>query len=96
MVPHDRNVDLHMHSSASDGVLSPRDLVARGVANGLEVMALTDHDTLDGLSEAAEAASDLGIRFVPGVEVSVTWAGETLHVLGLGVNPKAPSLAGAL
>nr|UOZ96825.1 3',5'-nucleoside bisphosphate phosphatase [Cupriavidus sp.] len=96
MVPHDRNVDLHMHSSASDGVLSPRDLVARGAANGLEVMALTDHDTLDGLSEAAEAATDLGIRFVPGVEVSVTWAGETLHVLGLGVNPKAPSLAGAL
>lgn len=96
MVPHDRNVDLHMHSSASDGVLSPADLAARAAANGLEVMALTDHDTLDGLSDAAQAARDFGIQFVPGVEISVTWAGETLHLVGLGIDPQAASLSRAL
>jgi len=96
MVPHDLNVDLHMHSSASDGVLSPADLVARAAANNLEVMALTDHDTLDGLAEATEAAADHGIRFTPGVEISVTWAGETLHLVGLGFDPQAAPLREAL
>ncbi len=96
MVPHDVNVDLHMHSSASDGVLAPADLVARAAGNALALMALTDHDTLDGLAEASEAAADLGIRFVPGVEISVTWAGETLHLVGLGFDPQADRLSGAL
>jgi predicted metal-dependent phosphoesterase TrpH len=96
MVPHDLNVDLHMHSSASDGVLTPSALVARAAANGLQVMALTDHDTLDGLQEATEAAADHGIRFFQGVEISVTWAGETLHLVGLGFDADASALRDAL
>ena len=93
MVPHDVNVDLHMHSTASDGVVSPADLAARGHANGLSIIALTDHDTLDGLAQAREAAADLGIRFINGVEISVTWGGGTLHLVGLGFEADHPSLA---
>lgn len=96
MVPHDLNVDLHMHSSASDGVLSPAALVARGRDHGVDLMAITDHDTLDGLSEAEDAARDLGVSFTNGVEISVTWGGTTLHLVGLGFDREHPDLAGAL
>jgi predicted metal-dependent phosphoesterase TrpH len=96
MVPHDLNVDLHMHSTASDGTLSPEDLVARGAANGVQIMALTDHDTLDGLARARAAAADHGIRFFNGVEISVTWGGETLHMVGLDFDDQHPALAGSL
>lgn len=84
--PHDLNVDLHMHSSASDGALSPAELVARAHGNGVRLMALTDHDTLAGQLEARQAAQDHGLAYVSGVEISVTWAGETLHIVGLGFD----------
>jgi predicted metal-dependent phosphoesterase TrpH len=78
--------DLHAHSTASDGTLTPRELMARAHGAGVEIMALTDHDTLEGLPEAEQAAQSLGLGFVPGVEVSVTWEGVTVHIVGLGVD----------
>lgn len=96
MLPHDLNVDLHMHSTASDGVLRPSVLVSRGKDHGVQLMAITDHDTLDGLAEGEEAALDLHVPFLNGVEISVTWGGETLHLVGLGFDREHPSLAGAL
>lgn len=79
--------DLHAHSTASDGTLPPEALMARAAAAGVGVMALTDHDTLAGLDEAAAAAATHGLGFVPGVEVSVTWQRMTVHIVGLGVDP---------
>lgn len=84
--------DLHTHSTASDGTLTPRALVERAAGRGVPVLALTDHDTLDGLAEAASAACELGVTLVPGVEISVTWNARTIHVVGLGVDPDAPAL----
>lgn len=78
--------DLHAHSTASDGTLGPGELMQRAHAAGVQVMALTDHDTLEGLAEAASAARALGLGFVPGVEVSVTWQGLTVHIVGLNVD----------
>lgn len=87
------NADLHCHSDVSDGVLPPAEVVRRAHARGVQMLALTDHDELDGLAEAAAQAGALGMRFVPGVEISVTWASETIHVLGLGVDPGSAALA---
>ena len=66
-------MDLHVHSSASDGVFSPAEVVRKAHANGVEVMALTDHDTVAGLKEARCEAEKLGMRFIDGVELSVAW-----------------------
>lgn len=77
--------DLHSHSTASDGSLSPTDLVKRAKQQNVDVLALTDHDNTSGLSEAQEAADEMGVSLVPGVEISVTWNGVTVHVLGLGI-----------
>lgn len=79
-------VDLHSHSTISDGVLAPAELAARAHANGVQLWALTDHDELSGLTAARRMAESVGVLFVPGVEISVTWAKQTVHVLGLGVN----------
>lgn len=79
-------MDLHCHSTVSDGVLEPGQVVARAHANGVQVLALTDHDETAGLGEASDCAQQLGVRFVPGVEVSVTWAGRTVHIVGLGID----------
>ena len=87
------NFDLHCHSTASDGVLSPSDLVHRAAANGVSVLALTDHDELAGLAEAAEIARVHGVRFIPGVEVSVTWGDTTIHIVGLGIDSANAALA---
>lgn len=84
--------DLHSHSTASDGTLAPPDLVARAAAKGVDVLALTDHDTTAGLDEAAAAAAAAGIRLVRGVEVSVTWGGRTVHILGLNVGRDCAAL----
>lgn len=84
--PHDTNADLHAHSTFSDGTLTPRALVERAHARGVELFSLTDHDEVRGLPEAAAAARELGLRFVPGVEISVTFAGHTVHIVGLGVD----------
>jgi predicted metal-dependent phosphoesterase TrpH len=86
------NVDLHCHSTVSDGVLSPRELAERAHANGVDIWALTDHDEIGGLAEAAQAARDAGVRFVTGVEISVTWAGQTVHIVGLNFDPNDPDL----
>jgi hypothetical protein len=81
------NIDLHCHSNVSDGVLAPRDVVLRAAANGVDVLALTDHDDVAGLGDAQSAAQAAGIVFVPGVEISVTWGGQTVHVVGLRIDP---------
>ena len=81
------NYDLHCHSTASDGLLAPAELVRRALANGVDVLALTDHDEISGLSEARDQAAEIGLRFVDGVEVSVSWGGITIHVLGLNIDP---------
>lgn len=89
-------VDLHCHSTASDGVLAPADVVERAHARGVGLLALTDHDTLDGLDDARVAAERLGMRFINGVELSCLWGGATIHVLGYGFDLQAPALRAAL
>jgi len=86
------NIDLHCHSNVSDGLLSPAALVERAAANGVEVLALTDHDDMAGLDEAREAAGRMGIGFINGVEISVTWKNRVLHVVGLNVDPSCSAL----
>lgn len=90
--PHDLRVDLHMHSTASDGALAPEEVIARAAANGVELLALTDHDTIAGQHAAREAAHAHGLRYVHGVEISVTWGGETIHVVGLDIDPEHQEL----
>jgi len=84
--------DLHMHSSASDGILTPRSLVDRVAEAGIDVMALTDHDTTDGVEEAISAGHERGVRVIPGAEISVNWQGALLHILALGVDIHEPIL----
>ncbi|WP_374244946.1 3',5'-nucleoside bisphosphate phosphatase [Zoogloea sp.] len=90
------NADLHSHSTASDGTLAPDALVRRAHANGVDLLALTDHDELLGLPEAAATAAELGLRFVPGVEVSVSWLDQTVHIVGLGIDPTDAALIAGL
>jgi 3',5'-nucleoside bisphosphate phosphatase len=78
--------DLHTHSTASDGTLSPADLVRRAKQAGVSVMALTDHDSTEGIPEAQGTALRQGIDLVPGVEISVTWGPYVIHVVGLGID----------
>ncbi|MBL1258918.1 MAG: PHP domain-containing protein [Thiotrichaceae bacterium] len=78
--------DLHSHSTASDGVLSPTELVLLAAENGVDVLALTDHDSTDGHAEAAQATAVAGIRFIPGIEISVSWRKRLIHIVGLKVN----------
>lgn len=86
------NVDLHCHSRASDGLLAPAELVLRAHARGVTTLALTDHDVTDGLREASAAARDVDLRFVPGVEVSVTWNETSIHIVGLGISTEDETL----
>jgi 3',5'-nucleoside bisphosphate phosphatase len=86
------NADLHSHSLVSDGTLSPADLAARACAQGVELWALTDHDEIGGLAEARAAAAELGMGWLSGVEVSVSFAGETVHIVGLGFDPDDEAL----
>ncbi|WP_165667711.1 PHP domain-containing protein [Metapseudomonas otitidis] len=90
------HIDLHCHSTASDGALAPAALVARAHERGVRVLALTDHDTLEGLPEARAAAARLDLRLINGVELSCTWGGATIHVLGYGFRADAPSLVAAI
>lgn len=82
-----KQYDLHTHSTASDGTLAPRELMRRARAAGVRVLALTDHDTTEGIAEARDAASGLEMQLVSGVEISVTWQRQTVHVLGLHIDP---------
>ena len=90
------NVDLHCHSTVSDGVLAPAALAARAKANGVDIWALTDHDEVDGIAEARAAAAAIGLAYVAGVEVSVTWAGTTVHIVGLQIDETNAALAKGL
>ena len=84
--------DLHSHSTASDGVLSPPALVERAAARGVDALALTDHDELRGLAEAQETARHAGIELVPGTEISACFERRTIHIVGLHIDPGAPAL----
>lgn len=86
------NADLHCHSNVSDGLLAPAEVARRAHAGGVTVWSLTDHDELGGQLEARNTAEALGMRYLAGVEISVTWAARTLHVVGLGVDPACPAL----
>lgn len=91
------NADLHCHSTVSDGLLGPADLIRRADANGVELLALTDHDELGGLVEARAAADEVGLRFVDGVEVSISWGDDqTVHIVGLGIDTTNPALGEGL
>ncbi len=79
-------IDLHTHSTASDGELRPAELVVAAKESGVSILALTDHDTFSGLEEAAAAAKNAEIIFVPGIEVNVSWTSGEFHLLGLGLK----------
>ena len=79
-------IDLHTHSKKSDGSLWPKELIARASELGLSALALTDHDTVDGLDEALEASKNFGLQFVPGVELEIENEGGEFHLLGLGLK----------
>ena len=85
-------IDLHTHSNASDGTFSPSDLINYAKGKKVTVLALTDHDTVDGLQEAQEAALSVGITFVPGIEINIAWPTGEFHLLGLGLRYVSPEL----
>lgn len=91
------NADLHCHSTVSDGLLPPAEVVRRAHANGVQMLALTDHDETGGLAEARATADALGMCFIDGVEVSISWGDDqTVHIVGLGVDPHNASLLAGL
>jgi 3',5'-nucleoside bisphosphate phosphatase len=90
------NADLHCHSVVSDGTLTPEELAARAAANGVELWSLTDHDEIGGQHRAAAAARAHGIKYLTGTEISVTFADQTVHILGLGFDPNNPEMLGGL
>jgi len=99
-------VDLHTHSNASDGDLSPAQLLREAKKRGVTVLALTDHDTLGGLKDAQNEADALGVRFIPGIEISINWKrgagapglgpGGEMHLLGLGIKSPSPAFLAAI
>lgn len=89
------DIDLHCHSTASDGVLTPRELILRAAQQGVQTLALTDHDTIEGLPEAKQAAQDVGINLINGIELSCVWGGTTIHILGYGFALDDPSINAA-
>ncbi|PMS23821.1 phosphatase [Trinickia dabaoshanensis] len=90
------NADLHCHSNVSDGQLTPAEVARRAHAGGVTLWALTDHDEVSGQAQARGEAESLGMRYVCGVEISVTWASRTLHVVGLGIDPSCAELLAGL
>ncbi len=89
-------IDLHTHSTASDGTLSPADLVLQASKAGVTALALTDHDCVAGIAEAQLAADKNDIKLIPGIELSVMWSGRTLHLLGLNIDTSNSDLTIAL
>ncbi|MBI5016631.1 MAG: PHP domain-containing protein [Deltaproteobacteria bacterium] len=84
--------DLHVHSRCSDGALTPTEVVRLAADRGLRAVALTDHDTIDGNDEAADAGARFGVEVLAGVEISTHWGGVTFHMLGYGIRPDAPGV----
>ncbi|MDB5827206.1 MAG: phosphoesterase [Variovorax sp.] len=95
-MPNILNADLHCHSVVSDGTLTPEALAARAAANGVELWALTDHDEIGGQHRAAAAARENGMRYLTGTEISVTFANETVHIVGLGFDPDDAAISQGL
>lgn len=93
---HILNADLHCHSVVSDGTLTPEELAQRAKSNGVELWALTDHDEIGGQERAIAAAREVGLRVLTGVEISVTFAGTTVHIVGLGFDHTHPALVAGL
>lgn len=89
-------IDLHVHSTASDGTLTPAQVVAYGLKKQLAAIALTDHDTIDGVSEALFAASDSGLEVIPGIELSSVYQGTEIHILGFYADIHAPEFLSRL
>jgi predicted metal-dependent phosphoesterase TrpH len=85
-------IDLHAHSHVSDGELSPEGLMRAAHTGGLDVIALTDHDTAAGIDEAAAEAAELGIKLIPGIEISTRWMEHELHILGYGIDHRVPAI----
>jgi 3',5'-nucleoside bisphosphate phosphatase len=94
--PHRINVDFHCHTAASDGTLTPFELVERAAKNGVQHLAITDHDNTASLGAASNHAAALGMGFVNGVEISVSFCDKTIHIVGLGIDPQHPALAQGL
>src|SRR5579872_5962395 len=90
------NADLHCHSNVSDGLLAPADVARRAHAGGVTLWALTDHDEIGGQAAARSEAEALGMRYLSGVEISVTWASRTVHIVGLNIDPSNPTLVDGL
>ena len=90
------NADLHCHSVVSDGTLSPEELALRAHQNGVHLWSLTDHDVLGGQARAQDAALNLGMEYVSGVEISISWMGQTVHIVGLGFDPSNAPLQDGL
>lgn len=88
--------DLHCHSTASDGSLTPTEVVLRAKKNGVTTLALTDHDTINGQQEAIKVASDNAIKLIPGIEISTTWENKCFHIVGLGIDIKNPALTAGI
>ena len=91
-----QNADLHCHSTVSDGTLAPEDLAQHASANGVELWALTDHDEIGGQHRAAAAAKAHGMRYLTGTEISVTFIGQTVHIVGLGFDADNQALMDGL
>ncbi|MDO9106030.1 MAG: PHP domain-containing protein [Methylovulum sp.] len=87
--------DLHCHSTASDGALSPTEVVLRAHRHGVTALALTDHDTTAGLAEAQACAATNGVKLIPGIELSTLWQNQCFHIVGIGIDPEYPPLAEA-
>lgn len=86
-------IDMHVHTTASDGTMSPKEVVSLAAMLGIKAIALTDHDTMAGIEEAGEAGALLGVSVVPGIEISAEYQGREVHVLGYFLDPDAPKLA---
>ena len=84
--------DLHCHSTVSDGVFAPDEIARRAKSSGVTLWSLTDHDELTGQKLAQQTAKEIGLQYLTGVEISVTWANQTVHIVGLGINPEDPTL----
>jgi 3',5'-nucleoside bisphosphate phosphatase len=88
--------DLHTHTTASDGELSPEALVIEAKSSGIDVLAVTDHDTTSGINAAVDEASKQNIKLIPGIELSVSWMDKNFHIIGLGIDPDNTALQKSL
>ena len=88
--------DLHTHTTASDGLLSPEALVIKAKASGIDVLAVTDHDTTAGITQAVDEANRQNIKLLAGIELSVSWTDKNFHIVGLNIDPDSSALKKSL